>query len=152
MRQRQAQTLLGRSVIRWTFLRNAPLTSPPLCFQFDPVIAEEYRITDGNYSLKWIDDLKQLLPKQTYFVANELFDAYPIHKFQVRANRSDRSRLTCLLCIENRARLERSRDRLGSPDETIAVCSVSRANDDESIVRERMLTVNADKGFDRAFD
>jgi len=43
----------------------------------------DYRISDGDYSLKWIDDLKQLKPENTYFVTNELFDAYPIHKFKV---------------------------------------------------------------------
>lgn len=34
----------------------------------------------------WIDNLKQLKASPTYFVSNELFDAYPIHKFQVRDN------------------------------------------------------------------
>ncbi|CAF0937151.1 unnamed protein product [Adineta ricciae] len=62
MRRRQAETLLHRS--------------------FDPVISNDYRIPDGNYSLMWIDDLKQLQARKTYFVTNELFDAYPIHKFQ----------------------------------------------------------------------
>ncbi|CAF1665886.1 unnamed protein product [Rotaria magnacalcarata] len=62
MRKRQAETLLGQSV--------------------DPVINTDYRIPNSNYSLKWIDDLKQLNSRNTYFIANELFDAYPIHKFQ----------------------------------------------------------------------
>lgn len=51
--------------------------------QIEPVIMNDYRISDGDYSLKWIDDLKQLKSENTYFVTNELFDAYPIHKFQV---------------------------------------------------------------------
>ena len=51
--------------------------------QIEPVIMNDYRIFDGDYSLKWIDDLKQLKPENTYFVTNELFDAYPIHKFKV---------------------------------------------------------------------
>jgi len=46
----------------------------------------DYRIPDGNYSLIWIDDLKQLHSRNTYFIANELFDAYPIHKFQVKGH------------------------------------------------------------------
>jgi len=45
---------------------------------------DDYRIPDGNYSLIWIDDLKQLHSHNTYFITNELFDAYPIHKFQVK--------------------------------------------------------------------
>ena len=44
----------------------------------------DYRMPNSNYSLKWIDDLKQLNTYSTYFIANELFDAYPIHKFQVK--------------------------------------------------------------------
>ena len=52
--------------------------------KIDPIITNEYRIPDGNYSIKWIDDLKQLQSSNTYFIANELFDAYPIHKFQVK--------------------------------------------------------------------
>jgi hypothetical protein len=59
-----------------------------LLLQFDPMIAHDYRISDGNYSLKWIDNLKQLHANQTCFIANELFDAYPIHKFQVSHDRS----------------------------------------------------------------
>ena len=51
--------------------------------KFDPILNNDYRIPDGNYSLIWIDDLKQLHSRNTYFVTNELFDAYPIHKFQV---------------------------------------------------------------------
>ena len=47
------------------------------------MINNEYRIPNDNYPLIWIDDLKQLKPYPTYFVTNELFDAYPIHKFQV---------------------------------------------------------------------
>ncbi|CAF3655765.1 unnamed protein product [Rotaria sordida] len=62
MRQRQAETLLGRS--------------------FNPLIANDYRIKDGNYSLIWFDDFKQLLSYDTYFIANEFFNVYPIHKFQ----------------------------------------------------------------------
>lgn len=62
MRRRQAEALLGQV--------------------FDPVVTNEYRIPDGNYVLKWIDDFKQLSSQQTYFITNELFDAYPIHKFQ----------------------------------------------------------------------
>jgi SAM-dependent MidA family methyltransferase len=53
-------------------------------YKFDPIIQHEYRIPDGNYSLIWIDDLKQLQSSNTYFITNELFDAYPIHKFQVK--------------------------------------------------------------------
>jgi SAM-dependent MidA family methyltransferase len=55
-----------------------------LFYKFDPIITNDYRIPDGNYSLIWIDDLKQLHSHNTYFIANELFDAYPIHKFQVK--------------------------------------------------------------------
>ena len=44
---------------------------------------DNYRIPNINYSLTWIDDLKQLNSHNTYFIANELFDAYPVHKFQV---------------------------------------------------------------------
>ncbi|CAF0890222.1 unnamed protein product [Rotaria sp. Silwood1] len=62
MRRRQAETLLGRS--------------------FNPLVANDYRIKDGNYSLIWIDDFKQLLPHDTYIIANQFFDVYPIHKFQ----------------------------------------------------------------------
>ncbi|UJR10386.1 hypothetical protein I4U23_014591 [Adineta vaga] len=62
MRRRQAETLLGRS--------------------FNPLIANDYRVKDGDYSLIWIDDFKQLLPHDTYFLANEFFNVYPIHKFQ----------------------------------------------------------------------
>ncbi|CAF4339220.1 unnamed protein product [Rotaria socialis] len=62
MRRCQAETLLGRS--------------------FNPLIANDYRIKDGNYSLIWIDEFKQLLHNDTYFIANEFFDTYPIHKFQ----------------------------------------------------------------------
>ncbi|CAF3553134.1 unnamed protein product [Rotaria sordida] len=65
MRRRQAETLFGRS--------------------FDPFITHDYRIPNSNYSLVWIDDLKQLKSYNTYFIANELFDAYPIHKFQKTA-------------------------------------------------------------------
>ncbi|CAF1264061.1 unnamed protein product [Adineta steineri] len=65
MRRRQAELLLNRS--------------------FDPIITNEYRIPDINYSLVWIDDLKQLQSRTTYFITNELFDAYPIHKFQKTA-------------------------------------------------------------------
>ncbi|CAF1088245.1 unnamed protein product [Adineta ricciae] len=62
MRRRQAQTLLGRT--------------------FDPLIANDYRVKDGNYSLVWIDDFKQLLSNDTYFLAMDFFNVYPIHKFQ----------------------------------------------------------------------
>ncbi|UJR35579.1 hypothetical protein I4U23_028332 [Adineta vaga] len=62
MRRRQAEILLNRS--------------------FDPIILNDYRIPDGNYSLIWIDNLNQLHSQKTYFITNELFDAYPIHKFQ----------------------------------------------------------------------
>jgi SAM-dependent MidA family methyltransferase len=62
MRRRQAEILLGRS--------------------FNPLIANDYRIKNGNYSVIWIDDFKQLLPFDTYFIANEFFNIYPIHKFQ----------------------------------------------------------------------
>jgi hypothetical protein len=84
MRQRQAETLLGRSVIQTSFLKN----QFTIFFfdKFDPIVTNDYRIPDGNYSLKWIDDLKQLHSQNTYFITNELFDAYPIHKFQVKDN------------------------------------------------------------------
>ncbi|CAF3696380.1 unnamed protein product [Adineta steineri] len=65
MRRRQAETLLGRS--------------------FNPLIANDYRVKDGNYSLIWFDDMKQLLSNNTYFIANEFFNVYPIHKFQKTA-------------------------------------------------------------------
>ena len=74
----------------------------------------DYRIPDGDYSLKWIDDLKQLKSENTYFVTNELFDAYPIHKFQVIDFCEDRNEVLpfSLLIEENRTRLARSSDRL----------------------------------------
>ena len=84
MRRRQAETLLGQSVIQ-TLLLSIKLEKKLFLFnKFDPIITNDYQISDGNYSLKWIDDLKQLQSCNTYFLANELFDAYPIHKFQVK--------------------------------------------------------------------
>ena len=51
--------------------------------QFNPVIANDYRVKNGGYSVIWIDDFKQLLPYDTYFIATEFFNVYPVHKFQV---------------------------------------------------------------------
>lgn len=51
--------------------------------KFNPSITNVYRIKDGNYSIIWIDDFKQLLPNDTYFLISEFFTNYPIHKFQV---------------------------------------------------------------------
>jgi SAM-dependent MidA family methyltransferase len=81
MRRRQAETLLGRSVFLNIFIEMQ--FEFFLFYKFDPIITNDYRIPDGNYSLIWIDDFKQLHSHNTYFIANELFDAYPIHKFQV---------------------------------------------------------------------
>ena len=44
---------------------------------------------ESDYSLIWIDDFKQLLPYDTYFLANEFFNAYPVHKFQVEFSRDN---------------------------------------------------------------
>lgn len=86
----------------------------PTCFlfyKFDPIITNDYRIPDGNYSLRWIDDIKQLHSHNTYFIANELFDAYPIHKFQVINLYKTKNKISFLLQFkENSTRLERNFD------------------------------------------
>lgn len=80
MRRRQAETLLGRSVKR-TFEFVSNRFSFP--FQFDPSIANDYRIPDGNYSVIWIDQFKQLLDGPTFFLVHEYLNSFPIHKFHV---------------------------------------------------------------------
>lgn len=111
-----------------------------LSSQFDPVISNEYRTSNDNYSLIWIDNLKQLKPSLTYFVTNELFDAYPIHKFQVR----DRSLLKekimqIFVRKENCTRLEGSHDRLEFQNKTTSVCLISTTNSHDATLWKCMI-------------
>lgn len=94
----------------------------------------DYRVSDGNYILRWIDDLKQLKSENTYFITNELFDAYPIHKFQVSDCFVRKVEQMIICFVENSTRLERSDDRMESCDKTTSICSISSTNNDESIV------------------
>ncbi len=84
MRRRQAETLLGRSVRNTSTVSYRNTSCFILFSQFNPSNGNDYRMKDGNYSVIWFDDFKQLLPYDTYFIANEFFNVYPIHKFQVK--------------------------------------------------------------------
>ena len=51
-----------------------------------PKTLEKFQYKDKNeISITWLDDIKQLPKSESvhYFLANEFFDALPIHKFQV---------------------------------------------------------------------
>lgn len=69
MRCRQAKNLLGQNECE--------------TINVEPHVLQEYRTVDGDYPIRWLDNLKDLDGMFTFFVTNELFDAYPIHKFQV---------------------------------------------------------------------
>jgi hypothetical protein len=59
----------------------------------------------------WIDDFKQLLAKDTYFIADEFFNTYPIHKFQVKFTKKKAIyNIFLKYSKENNTRLERSND------------------------------------------
>lgn len=76
--------------------------------------ANDYRTKEGGFSLLWIDDFKQLLHNQTYFIATEFFGNYPIHKFQVIALHERRRGGTLSLVLscltENTTGVERGAD------------------------------------------
>ena len=86
MRRRQAETLLGRSVnsVETSFSSSS---NGFFFSQFDPLLANDYRLPESNFSLIWIDQLKQLLAGPTFFIVHEYLNTFPIHKFHVTSRK-----------------------------------------------------------------
>lgn len=83
MRRRQAETILGRSVVKKSFQNETTKIVNFSFVQFDPALFSDYRIKPGQFSLIWTDNFKQLLKMNTYFIGLEFFNSYPVHKFHV---------------------------------------------------------------------